>query len=388
MKKPILVTLFLLTVPALYSQETSDPGKLKDLAVPSSPAFILMDISPSLIQTPTAPKTFILGVTQAFQESNNGFPQNYSAEFAPYWWFNSSNKNAYTLLGIKTMFSEKNGTTPLPQENIFSGLKFTTISLAFLNKDVIPDSISSSQKVVGVGARTTLIKIHLKSYARSLVDSIAAWHALKQKFFDDQGLLIMQIMKETDPAKKAALQNQLNTTPSPRSDDILKFVNEMVSQKPVFAWDIAAAYAVYGIGDTAWKTGRYGIWTTVSSFLPLDIGGKKPCRNYFNLNFIFRYVVDNYAMDNNMVTTNRNMDFGAKAELIFNALTIGVEAEYRYLNFTPDYQNRTVGIINYRITDNLYINGAFGKNFTTPDKLIALFGINWGFGAEKINLPE
>ena len=161
-----------------------------------------------------------------------------------------------------------------------------------------------------------------------------------------------------------------------------------MNQKPIFSWDIAAAYATYGIGDSVWKTGRYGVWTSVSSFLPLDIGGNKPNKNYFNLNLLFRYLVDNYSAENGVIRTNRNMDFGAKLELIFDALSIGVESEYRYLNFTPGAQNRTVGILNYRIADNLYINGAFGTNFTLPDKLIALFGINWGFGSEKVNLPE
>ena len=49
---------------------------------------------------------------------------------------------------------------------------------------------------------------------------------------------------------------------------------------------------------------------------------------------------------------------------------------------------RSVGLINYRLSDNLYINGAFGKNFSAPDKLIALFGIKWGLGSETVNLPD
>jgi hypothetical protein len=70
---------------------------LKDLAVPSSPAFILLDATPSMIQTPVTPKAFILGIAQSFQSSGSDFPQDYSAEFTPYWWLNPSKRSIYSL---------------------------------------------------------------------------------------------------------------------------------------------------------------------------------------------------------------------------------------------------------------------------------------------------
>ena len=75
--------------------------ELKDLAVPNSPAFIIADITPTLVQTPNTPKSFVFGMAQSYQQSGDGFPQNYSAEFAPYWWLKSKNRNIYTMLGLK-----------------------------------------------------------------------------------------------------------------------------------------------------------------------------------------------------------------------------------------------------------------------------------------------
>ena len=32
--------------------------------------------------------------------------------------------------------------------------------------------------------------------------------------------------------------------------------------------------------------------------------------------------------------------------------------------------------------------GTYEKDFGPVDKIIALFGVNWGFGNEKLSLPE
>ncbi|HZI24247.1 MAG TPA: hypothetical protein VFD46_04185 [Chryseolinea sp.] len=74
--------------------------------------------------------------------------------------------------------------------------------------------------------------------------------------------------------------------------------------------------------------------------------------------------------------------------LEFNKLSIGYESLFRYLDGKGSPQNRNVGIINYKIADNIYLNGAYGENFDFPGKLVALFGINWGIGTETIKLPK
>src|SRR4051812_40967559 len=74
--------------------------KLEDLGVPKSPGFQLIDISPTNIESPTTPKSFVVGVLESF-DANARWPQNYSMETAPYWWARSSSKNIYSFLGIK-----------------------------------------------------------------------------------------------------------------------------------------------------------------------------------------------------------------------------------------------------------------------------------------------
>jgi hypothetical protein len=50
--------------------------KSPPLAVPTSPAFIITDITPTLVQSPNTPKAFVLGVAQSYQQSGSSFPDN------------------------------------------------------------------------------------------------------------------------------------------------------------------------------------------------------------------------------------------------------------------------------------------------------------------------
>jgi hypothetical protein len=80
-----LIFLFLscLIAETLFSQ---DSVSLDQLQVPSSPAFTILDISPSSIERPKNPTDFALALGNA----TSGFttlPKNYAMELAPYWVF-------------------------------------------------------------------------------------------------------------------------------------------------------------------------------------------------------------------------------------------------------------------------------------------------------------
>jgi len=377
------------------AQVVDNAVKLKDLAVPNSPSFIIADITPSLIQTPTTPKSFVFGLAQSYQQSGDGFPQNYSAEFAPYWWLKPKNRNVYTMLGLKTKLDANKNVTAIEGEDPFSGLKFASISIAFLKKDLIPDTIAVSQKIFSAGLRTTVVKFYLKDHAVLLNKKINEWHKTAQKELE----LVMEPINEIDRdnslddlqklQKKTALLKKVANIKTTGTAEQLRQINDIINQKPVFSMDIAAAYAIYGVGDTSWRSGRSGIWTTLSSYVPLNIGSSEINKNYFNMNVSVRYLFDNYHKNaKGTIERTNSIDVGGKIALEFDQFNIGFESMYRFNKGVARSENRTLGIINYKVSDNLYIQGAFGKNFNVADKLIALFGINWGFGSETVNLPQ
>ena len=382
MKSAVGCTFLVVMSCYAYSQSVDNEVKLSDLAVPTSPAFIITDISPSTFQTPTTPKSFILGLVQSYEESSDGFPQNYSAEFAPYWWLNPAKRNVYSFLGIEN--PRANSADSVAKENPFSGLKFTTVSLAFLKKDLIADTLDNAQKMFSLGVRTTILKFHNKKYAAAINAKVKEWHRLTQL----EIAVVQEKLTRASDAERAELLQEFTNFKPKNTAAKLKEISELIAQKPLFSWDIAGAFATYGVGDSTWKAGRTGVWTTLSTYLPLG-KEKEIQKNYFNLNLVVRYLRDNYhGNEEGVLSRANNLDVGGKIALEINKLSIGYEALFRYVDGKGSPQNRNVGIINYRIADNIYLNGAYGENFDLPGKLVALFGITWGIGSETVKLPN
>src|ERR1700759_712592 len=109
MKKYTLILIAILAwgvTNAQTSGSNSTSAAITDLAVPASPAFSIVDITPTLVSNPATPKAFALGVVQSVTQSSSAFPNNYSAQFAPVWWINPKGVNVYSYLGL-----------PVPQKN-------------------------------------------------------------------------------------------------------------------------------------------------------------------------------------------------------------------------------------------------------------------------------
>lgn len=367
------------------SETSSKSSTLKSLSVPVSPAFSLTDITPTLVQNPTTPKSFALGVVQSVANGGSYFPDNFSAQFAPVWWVDPEGISIYSYLGLTRPESGK--VLDDTRQNIFSGLKFTSLSVGFINKDLIPDNIEKSQKVFSIGAHTTLLRAYHKDHTKALNSAINSWHEHALEDISSNQDLIDAISRLNASDKN--YQDQINAlTEKMRiklSAPDLKTINDLIIQKPVFAWDVSVATAGYGISSDAIKIGRSGVWTGLSLNLKLD----KKATNYFSINALGRYLYDRYQVnDDNVIGKAHNLDAGGNLGFELNRLNIAVESLYRFTNGVSDSKNRTVGIISVKLSDNIFINGTFGKDFSGPNKLISLFGINWGFGKEKVALPE
>lgn len=363
----------------------STSSAINDLAIPVSPAFSIVDVTPTLVEDPVTPKAFALGVVQSITQSGSAFPNNFSAQFAPIWWINPKGVNVYAYLGLTVPGRNQPTST---RENIFAGLKFTSVSVAFVNKDLIPDTSGKGQNIFSIGAHTTLIKVYGADHAKKLAALLDQWenNALKEinNKHNDSIITAEARLDPNDTAYKtkfAALQKQYIETQPPAD---LHAINQLLTQKPVFAWDVSAAVAMYGVNSQAVQTGRAGVWTALSSNLPLG----KDSVNYFNVNVLGRYLYD--AFQENAAGgygKANNVDLGGNLGFQFSRLSVAVEALYRFVNGAANTENRTVGVISVKITDKIYVNGTFGKDFAGPNKLISVLGINWGIGNEKVALP-
>lgn len=377
--KRYLITIFVSLVGYSLQAQTNKDGviPLGELAVPNSPSFILMDVAPSNIESPSTPKEFVLGLSQHFDKESKFF-QDYSIQFTPYWWFKPKGRDVYSFMSLK-----KNPATKIYEQNVTGGLKFTNVSVAFLNKDVIQGTTGLNQKIVSLGARTTLIKIQHRNYAKILNETIDDWHV---KALDELATFQDALFNVTDETEKQKLLEKQVNLKNTSSDKVAERIKELISEKPLFNWDVAGGMATYGIGDSVWKAGRYGAWTTLASFIPLDTA--RPHINYLDVLISARYLQDNYVVnDSNRIVKGNSLDIGGKLGFEINNFSLFGEAIFRKISEVDDWQKRITGILNYRVKKNIFITATYGTDFGPRKKIIALFGINWGFGNEKMVLP-
>jgi len=380
--KKYIIFILLCAAGRAGAQVQNPTVSLKDLAVPSSPAFVITDITPTLVQNPATPKAFVLGVAQSYQQSGTGFPNNYSAEFTPYWWLKLHSRSVYNAQGIHR---SKRDTTKWVTDPT-AGLKYTSISTAFVNKDLIPDTSKAAQRVFAVGIHATLLKIHRRGYAQKLKNSIAQWHTDAQKEFDNNAEMLDSLQNLPDPTDAKARERIYKKYSQKDTPRLLTNINALIEEKPLFNLDLAGAYSAYGVTDQKIRTGRVGGWATLSSYIPFS--KQVDNKNYFEITASARYLSDHFQKnDQDQIVRADNTDIGGKAGFSFSQLSIGVESLYRHTKGINGGSVRTIGIINVKLAENLYINGAFGKDFAGPNKLISAFGINWGFGTEKVDLP-
>jgi hypothetical protein len=379
-----LVMTFLVNLVSAQITEKEPDNK----SVPQSSAFKLVDISPTLIETPTTPKAFGLGIMQNFDKSAS-WPQNYAAEFTPYWWSLPKNRNVYKFLGIRRI-KDPITNADIYRSSPFSALKMTNISIAFLQKDLVPDNEEITQKVFSVGMRTTIIRLYSTTHNEILNKTINDVRDFQAKRITQQVSDLDIIAAGNDLVKIEAAIKEFAEKTREEVEKLMQPIQDHIAQKPLFQWDLAAAYAMYGISDTIWKTGRVGVWSTLSLNHLLNAHGESSKQNYFTLSVYSRLMNDNYSLENGVITNSNSYDLGGRLSFEFDPISIGFEAVDRNYKVEDDLKSqRIVGFLNYRIGKDIYLNGAFGNDFgIDKSKIMALFGINWGFGTEKLSFSN
>ncbi len=371
MKRKALIAVFLLgAFQVLFAQEDAGKVKLTDLEVPSSPAFMLLDVGPTVIERPGTAKAFALGIVNSVSE-NGGLPQNYAVEFTPYWFFRHPELSSLKYLGY-------NASTD--KQNIFSNIPKGAFSLAMVQSK---DSMLSTQNV-SFGFRTNLITVRRRSDIEALktanVMLVTKMRDQQQRLFSDPDILRLRlddpILFEQKVRAFYAIE-ELNNAGEKNQ------VAEVATRRPLFALDVAAAINMVFREEefSSGKTGRAGVWLTGNYAQPLKSKTQEQ-ENYLNI-----YVLTRYLNDNMGSKSINSWDAGGKVELEFQRISFAYE--YIFRNTETENTFRSSGEVQYKLSSSLYVSGAFGKNFGEKRNLIALLGIKWGLNTgNELVLPE
>jgi len=326
----------------------------------TSPAFLLVEESPTSIYTPENIKALSVHVLDNLGES-------LSIELTPYFYINTKSKDRTyeKYIGV-----EKNPSTNEIKQYPFRGLNTTSISFAYVDKEFA--SFIESKKTYSIGARTTILRFYNKN--KVYENKVGMANALSNI------VIPPSVISEGEEAiKKYYADNQ---------DAINKLIEPFQKTiKPFARLDGAIGYsALFKENTTNSSTvNRLGGWLTAETSFILNEGAETKHNNYFNLLLTARYIEDGFNIDANQEYFDAfYRDFGGKAEFEFGSIAFSYEYISRNGTITSE---RSVGTLTYTFNENISISGGFGKDFPEEDNLITVFGIHWGINLGNENIP-
>ncbi|MBP2618502.1 hypothetical protein [Chryseobacterium jejuense] len=402
MKKIVLMMLTFIVIHQYRSQDKKTEIKeidveLKELAISNPPSIILLGISPSELETPRSKKGIALSLVNSFKK-NEGIPDTYAFEITPYWILRSNEMNSLKYAGLKE------GDGKIYKQNIFNEINRASFSLGFVRDLILNTDDNIKNPAFSVSVRGTLIKIRTKDNVKKIIEEDAAKKAqlkLISKYLSDRELELEQKCIDNDLNDsdcEELLENGLNNLLKKYEDNGKGFKNvdyykSLLEASPLLSVDFAGGYSTF-FSDNKFSSnhfGKLGFWLTLNT--GFDFTNKKKPEIEKKLNFygIIRYLDDGTTLDTNQqFFRTKNYDFGGKAEFTYKRFSISWEYIYRINDIENTF--RSNGLIAYKVSDKIYINAAFGKNYGEKDNLISFLGLNWGLDSERksvfINTPE
>ncbi|MBO6606415.1 hypothetical protein [Psychroserpens sp.] len=360
-----------LCFPLLVMAQDDQKINLKNLAPPSSPAFVLMDVTPSNIIVPQNIQAFSLQTISAFTgDSSDGMSSNnYAFEFQPYWYAKRTDMNFFKYNNLTSDKDIAAGSNPAVDDyngyNVFGNAwKNLSVSGGFLNGTF--EVFNAPQSFISVGARTRLLTFANYKHISAIKDSYKAYENFMSSAavisLMGQGLSLDELNK-----KLVAL---------PGWKQVFDDMNNAVNKKPIFALDVALAYSHF-LGDKSQNIdngfGRFGIWA--SGDLAFNLPKINP-NSYVHVYGVYRYLRDglNMNMMTNELFAENTSEYGGKLEFEIKSLSFG----YEYISRDVNDEYRSIGTIRYKINESLTLNSGFGKNYKSDSNTIALLGLQWG----------
>ena len=391
--------------------------ELKDLKNLNSPGFQILDIAPNTIDRPANPKAFAAGL-MSLTSNGTAIPKNFALEIAPYWFFKPKNATVFQYLNIKD--GEKSNTWT----GIFNKM---SISAASVYSDSTSGSLLKKTNYIAFGLKTNLITYRNDKQNQKLKNALANFSKRilelrpNQKKTDELEIklndignkirgLSLKLKNETNDSLRkiineeyvqarideALISKQLddfeNQAPALletniKEDTLIQSYLKELDDLPLLQVDIAFAYSE-AFPDNQSKDKRFnrsGLW--LNAALNAFSFDKTELNDNLTLMLCTRYISDNVLRENSLDIFERQnaFDLGFKIEYSIKDLSISYEYLKRdYSNNSSLNSERKVGSLQYKISDGLYITGAYGTNFGTENNLFTIFGINYGFGKSTL----
>ncbi|MDR0834912.1 MAG: hypothetical protein LBN93_12170 [Candidatus Symbiothrix sp.] len=372
--KALITTGLLLLSFDSFSQEQE--LNLKELEIPTSPAFILLDKAPTTIESPNTGKAFIVSAINAVSEAD-GIPKNYAVELTPFWFFKNPNMTAYKYFGYNP---------ETKKQTIWKDISKASFSVAFVSEQDSINNVNLSN--VAVGGRTRILSTWNKK-------DIADYNLVNDSlisFLESRDERMSQEIPDSlawsnrEEYNKRVAEFLERDAYDPILLKLKDDLNHILNRRPLFAIDAAIAYNHVFLDNSFDNNrfGRFGAWLTTSYSQVLDKNNGN--QMYLNFYALGRYLRDGTTVENEQYIRQNYFDLGGKIEYEYKKIAVAYEYIYRLNKVENTF--RSAGILKYKLMDQLAITCSFGKNFGAENNLVAFLGLNWGlnFGSEQVKL--
>lgn len=346
------IALLLVVVTPAGAQRDATGFTLRQLRTPAAPALILLGVAPSLVERPTAPGALAVSLLAANGEEDL-LPRDYALDVAPYWLV------PHPGLTFESYYAP----------GFLQGvLQTTSLSLATVPLSQLGDTAATGT-AVGLGLRTFLLAGRAHP---ALVRAVRGLRTVQTA----ANRVVLDLDQATDDAARARLERQLDTLDAEARDTALR-IQELDTER--VGWIIEAAGALTldfpGNRTDSGSVGLVGGWLTVMYRMP---------RPALDLVAVARYQRD-HAAARDLLALGGKLAWRIE-DLVVSGEWLGRVGDRWPTGERPGY--RLTANLEYRLPAVGYLTAAIGMDTDGPgSRLIAIFGIDLGFGTIPIRIP-
>lgn len=322
---------------------------IDELRVPSSPAFVMLGVSPTAVERPSTPRALALSLLSATERADSGLPKDIALEFAPYWW------RSHPKLTVEHYYDKHKGVGETIAQTFALSLGTTDLQ----------DRAGIDGTRAALGVRFMLRQGSAGPKLGSRIEELRAAQLSLLECVPDE---------PEEPIDEACA--------SEREKDVRRARQGVIEAAERIGWTVEVGAAVtrdFPENDAnAAANSRSGIWLTASYHRegPFSVVG------------VLRYLGKDDTSDQGGAK-----DLGArviwKNEGEAGLPPLAISIEYlRRLAERGDDASRLVAVLEYRLPfENLSVVASYGKDFadlTGHEPLVSTLGVNVGLGREPL----
>jgi len=390
--KTVVATLLALGSVTLAHAQAVD---IDDLRAPTSPAFVLLDITPASVERPENPKAFTVNLIKTFSRAD-GLPQNYALEVAPYWLTYHPNLTfaQYQSPGARSLIQ--------------------TLAISVATAPMTPADGASADPIgtrLGLGLRTNITNGRFDPTMNTKVGELAA---LQGRLLDVDEAEDAVTSAEADlaaaksagratadlestlKAKQEAFATLKAEEPTIENDVMVKALEiQALDAQRVGLIVTLAAGKTWDFPDDDFslrQSGRWGVWVTPTYRFRACTAGGSECAAVMDAIAVVRALRD--PGKETSWDVGGRMVWQPTRELKLSGEVLRRWAGESTTGPTPVVagdSNRTTAMLEYQIRKDLSLYASFGRDFekdTGQKPLVSLMGLNVGLGKTPKVVPS